>query len=205
MSSDVSLVLLHCPPFPSLITMSKARADPPQKPTKMALTKFDGLTLPATADFHSHLRDGSMMEAIVPTIREGGTGLCYVMPNLTPPLTDVSSALAYKARLQALEPRVKFLMTLYLHESITPAVVRGAKAAGITGIKCYPAGVTTNSGAGVQSYEKFYPVFEAMQQCGLVLNLHGECQSDHEKDITVLNAEECFLPTLLGLHERFPK
>lgn len=36
----------------------------------MALTKFDGLELPAAADFHVHLRDGEMMEAVVPTIRE---------------------------------------------------------------------------------------------------------------------------------------
>ena len=28
-----------------------------------------------------------------------------------------------------------------------------------------------------------------MEQCGMVLNLHGECPSDHAKNITVLNAE----------------
>jgi hypothetical protein len=28
-----------------------------------------------------------------------------------------------------------------------------------------------------------------MEQCGMVLNLHGECPSDHEKNITILNAE----------------
>ena len=36
----------------------------------------------------------------------------------------------------------------------------------------------------------------------LILNLHGESPSG--KDITVLNAEESFLPTLLDLHARFP-
>lgn len=34
-------------------------------------------------------------------------------------------------------------MSLYLHESITPEVIREAKKAGITGVKSYPAGVTT--------------------------------------------------------------
>jgi len=33
-----------------------------------------------------------------------------------------------------------------------------------------------------------------MEECGLVLNLHGECPSDHAKNITVLNAESSFLP-----------
>jgi dihydroorotase len=39
----------------------------------------------------------------------------------------------------------------------------------------------------------------------MVLNLHGECPSDHSKNITILNAESSFLPTLKSLHERFPK
>jgi len=36
-------------------------------------------------------------------------------------------------------------MSLYLHESITPETIREAKKAGITGVKSYPAGVTTVS------------------------------------------------------------
>lgn len=127
------------------------------------------------------------------------------MPNLVPPLTTASASLAYKQRLRAIDSSINYLMTLYLHESITPAVVKGAKAQGIVGIKSYPAGVTTNSASGVLSYEPFYPVFEAMEQCGMVLNLHGECPSDHGKGVTILNAESTFLPTLKVLHEKFPK
>lgn len=145
------------------------------------------------------------MEAVTPTIRQGGANVAYVMPNLTPPLTSASMALAYKDRLQKQDPNVDYLMTLYLHPDITPAVVKGAKAQGITGIKSYPAGVTTNSSSGVISYEPFYPVFTAMEQCGMVLNLHGECPSDQAKNITILNAESSFLPTLKDLHAKFPK
>lgn len=43
-----------------------------------------------------------------------------------------------------------------------------------------------------------------MEEEGLVLNLHGEVPSDR-KDITVMNAEASFLPTLQDLHRRFPK
>ncbi|QSZ31768.1 hypothetical protein DSL72_001337 [Monilinia vaccinii-corymbosi] len=169
-----------------------------------SLSKFDGLELPAAADFHVHLRDGKMMETVVPTIRMGGVDTVYVMPNLVPPITTVSAALAYKERLQAIDPTVKYLMTLYLHESITPETVREAKKAGIVGIKSYPAGVTTNSSSGVLSYEPFYPIFAAMQDEGLILNLHGECPSDHQNNITILNAEASFLPTLKSLHQEFP-
>ncbi|PBP19099.1 dihydroorotase [Diplocarpon rosae] len=173
--------------------------------TSSILAKLDGLELPAAADFHVHLRDGAMMETVVPLIRAGGVNTVYVMPNLVPPLTLASDAIAYKNRLQQLDPKVHFMMTLYLHDSITPAVVEDAKAQGIVGIKVYPAGVTTNSSSGVSSYEPYYPVFRAMEQHGMVLNLHGECPSDHAKNITILNAESTFLPTLKGLHEMFPK
>jgi dihydroorotase len=65
--------------------------------------------------------------------------------------------------------------------------------------------VTTNSTLGVTAYDEFFPVFAAMEKHDLVLNLHGEMPSGPDSDITVLNAEEAFLPTLLKLHQRFPK
>ncbi|KAK7555225.1 hypothetical protein IWX49DRAFT_56412 [Phyllosticta citricarpa] len=188
----------------------------------MPLDKLDGLELPAAADMHVHLRDGAMMETVVPTIRKGGVDTVFVMPNLVPPITTVDAALAYRARLQALEPNVTFLMSLYLHPDITPDTIKAAKAAGIAGVKSYPAGVTTNSAAGVLDYAAFYPVFAEMERQDLVLNLHGELPptaasrknkddgheeegEEEEEDITVLNAEQRFLPTLLELHARFPK
>ncbi|KAL7271036.1 dihydroorotase [Rhizina undulata] len=159
--------------------------------------------LPA-ADFHCHLRDGSMMETVVPTIRKGGVSLVYVMPNLVPPITTVDQALSYHSRLQAQDPSVTYLMTLYLSPSITPSVIADAAATGkIVGVKSYPKGLTTNSEAGVVSYEQYYPVFAAMEEHDLVLNLHGESPSS--ETTTILNAEESFLPTLLDLHQRFPR
>ncbi|KAK3719225.1 dihydroorotase [Vermiconidia calcicola] len=127
------------------------------------------------------------------------------MPNLAPPITTVRHALNYRRQLQELEPDVTFLMSLYLHPSITPETVKDAKGAGITGIKSYPHGVTTHSDQGVMSYEEFYPVFEAMERENMILNIHGELPPSAGEDITVLSAEEAFLPTFLDLHHRFPK
>lgn len=95
--------------------------------------------------------------------------VAYVMPNLVPPVTTVQMALEYKERLLKVDPTVTYLMTLYLHPSITPEVVREAKKAGIAGIKSYPAGLTTNSESGVTDYQQFYPVFAAMEEEGLIL------------------------------------
>jgi dihydroorotase len=57
----------------------------------------------------------------------------------------VKQCLEYRDRLRAIEPNVDYVMSLYLHEDITPEVIREAKKAGITGVKSYPAGVTTVS------------------------------------------------------------
>lgn len=48
----------------------------------------------------------------------------------------------------------------------------------VLGVKSYPRGVTTNSDGGIESYEFYYPIFEAMEEVDMVLNLHGEVPSD---------------------------
>ncbi|KAK7203669.1 hypothetical protein BZA70DRAFT_312313 [Myxozyma melibiosi] len=162
------------------------------------------ITLPRpAADFHVHVRDGEMMKLVVPTIKQGGVSVAYIMPNLVPPLTAVEDVLAYKSRLEAVDDSITYVMSLYLSPAITPDVIHQAKKAGITGVKCYPAGVTTNSDHGVASYAPFYPTFAAMEEEDMILNLHGECPSSGH--IHVLNAEQEFLPTLKDLHARFPK
>lgn len=146
-------------------------------------------------------------------------------PNLKPPITTVSQALAYKSSLEAIDPSIEYLMTLYLSPDLTPDEIRKAKKAGIVGVKSYPRGVTTNSEGGIESYEAYYPVFEAMQEVDMVLNLHGEVPSDPttviilflsfsytynltlrvKQNTHILNAEPTFLPHLKTLHDTFPR
>ncbi|KAL8913867.1 MAG: hypothetical protein Q9172_007203 [Xanthocarpia lactea] len=135
-----------------------------------------------------------MMELVCPLIERGGCDSALVMPNLQPPITQVSQAIAYHKALSRIAPRVKFLMTLYLHPSVTADVVTEAAQSKIV------YGVTTNSEDGVLDIEQYYPVFEAMQAHDLVLNLHGETP-----EIEVLQAEAAFVPTLHRLHAAFPK
>ena len=125
-------------------------------------------------------------------------------PNLVPPLTKTERVLEYKAELERIDPSVEWLMTLYLHPEVTPEEIRKAAAAGIRGVKSYPRGVTTNSSSGIEDYSVYYPVFAAMEECGMVLNLHGEVPSDAEKNISILNAEKHFLAHLEKLAADFP-
>lgn len=156
-----------------------------------------------------------MMELCTPLVEEGGCDTVYVMPNLQPPIMTISDAVAYHEKLSRLAPNVKFLMSLFLHSGLDPDIIAKASQTGIIyGVKFYPAGVTTNSKDGVLDIEQFYPVFEAMEQHCLVLNLHGEmissppsvfAKSDSTGAVTVLNAEPKFIPQLYKLHSTFPK
>ncbi|TGJ81785.1 hypothetical protein E0Z10_g6959 [Xylaria hypoxylon] len=171
----------------------------------MRLKDVHRLELPPTADMHVHLRQDQVMNLVVPHIRRGGVDTVFVMPNLQPPVTSVAAALEYKASLQAIEPRVNYLMSLYLHPSVTPDVIAEAARAGIAGVKLYPQGVTTNSESGVAGdfVETYTPTFAAMEQHDIVLNLHGEVPGTVPQDD--ISLEELFLPTLKRLNEKFPK
>lgn len=56
----------------------------------------DSYLLPAAADFHVHLRDKEVSKVVVPTIAAGGVDVCYIMPNLVPPVTTVAMAMEYR-------------------------------------------------------------------------------------------------------------
>lgn len=165
----------------------------------------DILEVPSPADFHVHLRQGAMRELVAPHVALGGMDLAYVMPNLVPPIQSSEEAVEYVRALEALAPNTRFLGTMYLSPQLTPDEIRRAAAAGVRGVKSYPRGVTTNSDGGIENYEMYYPVFAAMEETNMVLNLHGEVPSDAEKGICVLNAEPRFLTHLEKIHARFPR
>ena len=162
------------------------------------------LTLTRPDDWHVHLRDGAVMEEVLPaTARQFARAI--VMPNLTPPITTTDMALAYRERILAAVPTgVAFepLMTLYLTDLTTPEEIARAKAAGIVACKLYPAGATTNSAAGVTNIHGLYPVFEAMAEHGLLLLVHGEV-TDSQTDI--FDREKAFIDRVMTpIYDRVP-
>ncbi|MDN5865368.1 MAG: dihydroorotase [Gammaproteobacteria bacterium] len=135
------------------------------------------LTLTRPDDFHLHLRDGDVLADLVPPVAERFSR-ALVMPNLTPPVTTVAAAGEYRERILAATPAgVDFtpLMTLYLTETMAASEIKKATASDfIHAAKLYPAGATTNSSAGVRDVGAITHLFEAMQDAGLVLAIHGE-------------------------------
>jgi dihydroorotase len=155
------------------------------------------LTIRRPDDWHLHLRDGAMLEAVLPeTARHFGRAI--IMPNLVPPVVTADDANAYRARIMnALPAGMHFdpLMMLYLTEQTDPADVVAAHKAGlITGVKLYPAGATTNSASGVRDMDKVRPVLEAMAEAGVPLCCHGEVT---DADIDIFDREAVFIDRIL--------
>jgi dihydroorotase len=135
------------------------------------------LTLTRPDDWHLHLRDGRELASVV-AMSARQFARAIVMPNLKPPVASVALASAYRDRIRAaLPPGTAFepLMTLYLTEDLDPAEIDRAAATGfIRGVKCYPAGATTHSDAGVRSLSRCERVLARMEERALVLQLHAE-------------------------------
>lgn len=161
-------------------------------------------------DWHLHVRDGAQLASVVPfTARQFARAV--IMPNLQPPVTTVAQAKAYRERIlkavpaspHPTSPRFEPLMTLYLTDTTSPQEILAARNSGfIVGAKLYPAGATTHSDAGVTAIEKIFPALGAMEECGLVFQVHGEVT---DQDVDVFDREVVFIDRILArVAERFP-
>lgn len=158
----------------------------------------DTLTLIRPDDWHVHLRDGAMLDAVVDaTARQFARAI--VMPNLSPPVTTTKAGAAYRDRIMAaVDPALDFtpLMTAYLTDSIdSKDLTAGHKDGVFTAAKLYPANATTNSSHGVTDIKAIYPVLEAMQTSGMPLLLHGEVT---HSDVDIFDREAVFIETILN-------
>ena len=143
------------------------------------------LTIKRPDDWHLHLRDGAMLQAVLPFSAQL-YGRAIIMPNIKPPVRTLKDAADYRQRiLNCLPPGHGFqpLMTLYLTDDTPPAEIRLAKSEGLlSGVKLYPVGATTNSEQGVTDIKKAYGVLAVMQELDIPLLIHGEI-SDPAVDI----------------------
>lgn len=164
------------------------------------------LTLIQPDDWHIHLRDGDALATTVPHAANSFNRV-ICMPNLVPPVKTTEQAIAYRERILAalansaihderkagFDPR----MVLYLTDHTTPDEIMLAKASGVVqAVKLYPAGATTNSADGVTDILGRAAVFEAMQQAGIPLLVHGEVT---HADVDIFDREKRFLDEILSV------
>lgn len=158
------------------------------------------MTLKNPLDMHLHLRDNELLKKVMPfsasAFRAG-----VIMPNLVPPLCEISALKAYKTRILSACEGENFtpLMTLF-YQNYTEKFLEEARSE-IFAIKLYPAGITTNSNGGVSSFdiEKLKPTLEAMSALKIPLLIHGETND------FVLEREANFAKIYIKLAQNFPQ
>ena len=153
------------------------------------------LTIRRPDDWHVHLRDGGMLDAVAPyTARQFARAI--VMPNLVPPVTSVEAARAYRERIVAATGAgFTPLMTCYLTDQASPdEIARGFEQGAWIAAKLYPAGATTNSASGVTDIRNIHPALARMEAIGMVLCVHGEVT---DADVDVFDREAVFIDRVL--------
>jgi dihydroorotase len=171
----------------------------------------DTLTIIRPDDWHLHLRDGAVLDAVVgDTARQFARAI--IMPNLKPPITTTAMALAYRERIldalgrAGIDPSAFTpLMTLYLTDNTTAGEIVRAKESGLVhAVKLYPAGATTNSAAGVTDLlGHCTAALDALQKAGMPLLVHGEVT---DPDIDLFDREAVFIDrVMIPLRRAFPE
>jgi dihydroorotase len=157
-------------------------------------------TLNSPLDMHLHLRDDKMLQTVAPLSAKSFSA-AIIMPNLVPPITDLSMLRAYKKRIIEAINDENFtpLMTLFFKDSYDLEFLKEAKD-DIAGIKLYPAGITTNSEAGVSGIdsESLKMTLNAMSKLKIPLLIHGESNG------FVMDRESEFVPVYEELAKNFP-
>lgn len=156
------------------------------------------LTIRRPDDWHVHLRDGAMLEAVAAyTARQFARAI--VMPNLAPPVTTIAAATAYRDRIVAALPSgADFtpLMTCYLTDDADADEIARGHAEGVfTACKLYPANATTNSAHGVTDIRNIMKLLERMQAIGMPLLVHGEVT---DAEVDVFDREAVFVDRILA-------
>lgn len=143
-------------------------------------------TLPKWYDLHVHFRQGEVMKPYIQAHLDMGCIGVLAMPNTKPPVAKVSGentddnwtiesylSMINEAGGNAFDD---VIVPLYLTKETTPeTIIEGAQSGLLRTCKYYPPKGTTNADFG-QPFENYFEngVFEAMQETGVVLNIHGE-------------------------------
>lgn len=160
------------------------------------MTEITRLIIRQPDDWHVHLRDGAMLDAVAQhTANQFARAI--IMPNLSPPVTTVAAAADYRKRIKAAAGSdFTPLMTCYLTDDIAAnEVERGFVEGVFTACKLYPANATTNSSHGVTDIRNIYPVLEAMQRISMPLLIHGEVT---DPEIDIFDREAVFIERVLN-------
>ena len=154
--------------------------------------------LQSPLDMHLHLREGDLLNLVAPLSAHSFAG-AVIMPNLVPPVDNAARLDSYRAAVDAAVGDAVFELYMTLFFRPYTADELEAMRSRIIGIKLYPAGVTTNSEAGVRALQEAEPTLGLMQELGIPLLVHGESTG------FVMDREAEFMPVYEHLAQTFPR
>jgi dihydroorotase len=149
-------------------------------------------------DMHLHFREGAMAQTVIPLSSYSFAG-GVVMPNLVPAINNLERLQGYIKEIKEIMGRDVFepYMTVFFRqysyqelEQLQPYIL---------GVKLYPAGVTTNSEAGVAALDQVENTIKSLEELAIPLMIHGETHG------FVLDREKLFLPIFAHLAQKFPR
>lgn len=149
-------------------------------------------------DMHLHFREGKMAQTVIPLSSFAFAG-GVIMPNLVPAVDNLKRLTGYLQEIKQIlgqdvfEPYMTVFFKSYSYqelEQLKPHII---------GVKLYPAGVTTNSEAGVAALNKAETTIKHLEDLEIPLLIHGETHG------FVMDREKLFLPTFEHLARKFPR
>ncbi|BAP58379.1 dihydroorotase [Candidatus Tachikawaea gelatinosa] len=151
----------------------------------MNIIKNEKITIRRPDDFHVHLRDKKILKKVLP-YTSSIYGRAIIMPNLTPPITNIEESHKYRKRImRALPSNHHFipLMTCYLTDNTNPREIEnGFLNNFFFAAKLYFKNSTNYTKNGVSNIFAISKTLEVMQKIGMPLLIHGEI-TDNDTDI----------------------
>ncbi|MEO1671692.1 MAG: dihydroorotase [Cyanobacteria bacterium J06631_2] len=162
------------------------------------MAKTKQVVINSPLDMHIHFREGAMAQKVIPLSSATFAG-GVVMPNLVPAVDNLQRLQGYRQEIAAclgqdvFEPYMTVFFKEYSYEELEQLKPH------ILGVKLYPAGVTTNSEAGVAALNQAETTIKHLETLEIPLLVHGETHG------FVMDRERLFLPTFEHLAQKFPR
>ena len=156
------------------------------------------VVLHSPLDMHLHFREGAMAQQVIPLSSYSFAG-GVVMPNLVPAVDNLERLTGYMQEVKscigedAFDPYMTVFFKQYSRQELEQFKPH------ILGVKLYPAGVTTNSDAGVAALNQAETTIKYLEELEIPLLIHGETHG------FVLDREKLFLPIFEHLAQKFPR
>ncbi len=167
------------------------------------------ITIIRPDDFHVHLRQGDLLQVVLP-FTSCVFSRAVAMGNLSTPIVTAQQIRDYRLEILAHRINSSFspIMSVMLVNGMTPEILAETHKVGTQVLKLIPGGTSTNSNEGVPlaELEKYYSVLAKAQELGMIFSGHFELIMDPKtgENIPELKREERAIPYLKAIVREFP-